>query len=129
MSVTVEVDKKINDTLVLLFNTELKMKKSLFLGLCLVVVVVFANTNSACAQAALTIKTPIESVVEVEEPRISNSELIKLATNTPNPDRYSNEQEYVHAKNKWIKENPDAYGRIIGKSLSEEMIESLKSPE
>ena len=48
-----------------------------------------------------------------QEIRISNADLIKLATKAPVAQKFAEEEDYNKAKQAWINENQDAYFRLI----------------
>jgi len=50
-----------------------------------------------------------------KEERISNTDLIKLATKAPFRQKFATEEEYSKVKDTWIKEYPDANDRIQGR--------------
>jgi|GEM_PF-2434844 len=65
-----------------------------------------------------------------KEDRISNTDLIKLATKAPFRENFTSEEEYRAAKAAWIGEYPDAHKRIVGPtSKPQPSAEELKANE
>lgn len=73
----------------------------------LILCLAFGSLNIYAQQAS-------EKPSAAQEERVSNADLIKLATKAPLPENFSTEEEYAAAKEAWIKEYPDAHKRIVG---------------
>jgi hypothetical protein len=57
---------------------------------------------------------PSETTTDAShEVRISNADLIKLATKAPVAQKFAEEEDYNKAKQSWINENQDAYFHLI----------------
>jgi len=87
------------------------------IGLTLVILFSFGNIavkaqGNVHPEEMMTDQSAVLQQQEEQEP-ISNNELIKLSTNTPNPDKFSAEEDYLEAKEEWVRKHPDAYERLL----------------